>query len=131
MGRRQERLGKLIQEELGDIFLKEGKAAFGNEFITVSNVHMTPDLSYAKVVLSVLNEKKPEQLIDKVREQQKSIRMALGKRIKDNVKQIPELHFYYDDTMDYVERMEDIFKNIDTGYEKGDETDGIDDSTNG
>ncbi len=130
MGRRQERLGKLIKEELGDIFLKEGKTAFGNGFITISSVHMTADLGYAKVVLSVLNEKNPEELIDKIREQRKSIRMALGQRIKDQVKQIPELHFYYDDTMDYVERMEDLFKNIDTGKEERDNTEGDEGSNN-
>ncbi len=120
MGRRQERMAKLVQEELGDIFLKEGKSAFGNEFITVSSVKMSSDLGYAKVFLSTMNENDPETLIETIRENQKAIRKALGERIKNQVKKIPELHFYYDDTMDYVERMENIFKRIDK--DEGDQT---------
>ena len=112
MGRRQERVAELIREELGDIFLKEGKQAFGNEFITVSKVRMSSDLGYAHVYLSIMNEQEPEKLVEEIRKQQKSIRMALGKRIRNQIRKIPELHIYYDDTMDYVERMEKIFKEI-------------------
>lgn len=130
MGRRQERLGKLIKEELADIFQKEGKSAFGNSFITVSEVRMTPDLGYAKIFLSVLNEHEPKRLIENIRNEHKTLRYALGQRIKDQVKKIPELQFYYDDTMDYVEKMDEIFKNIDTGAdEEGENTNSKDDKT--
>ena len=112
MGRRQDRLAKLIKEEMGDIFLKEGKENFGNQFITVTNVRMSADLGYAHIYLSVMNEKEPEKIVEKIRAHHKSLRMELGKRIKNQIRKIPELHFYYDDTMDYVERMDELFKEI-------------------
>ncbi len=107
--RRQERLSSLIQEELGDIFLKEGKATFGNSFITVSKVRVSGDLGHVKVYLSIMNEKNPEQLLKNIQQHTKELRMALASRIKNQVKKIPAVEFFYDDTMDYVERMERLF----------------------
>lgn len=115
MGRRQERMAELIKQELAGIFQKEGKEAFGNEFITVTNVRMSPDLGYAFVYLSVMQESNPQALIELIRENSGQLRKALGQSIKNHLRKMPELHFYYDDTMDYVERMERVFKNIDTG----------------
>ena len=128
MGRRQERVGKLMLEELGVIFQQMGQSTFGNPFITVSNVRMTPDLGYAKVFLSAMNEKEPERMLATVREHKKEIRHALGQRIRNQLKKVPELHFYYDDSMDYAERMDKLFKNIDTG--KDDEDEQNDESSN-
>jgi len=107
--KRQERLSSLIQEELGDIFLKEGKATFGNSFITVSKVHVSGDLGHVKVYLSIMNEKKPEQLLKNIQHHTKELKMALASRIKNQVKKIPEVEFFYDDTLDYVDRMERLF----------------------
>lgn len=120
-GRRQDRFAALLQEEMSDIFLKKGKEAFGNEFISVSRVDVSQDLGHVKFYLSVLNEKAPEQLIENVRNHTKELRMALAQRIKNQVRKIPDIQFFYDDTMDYVERMENLFDQIDTDYPGEDE----------
>lgn len=126
MGKRQERVAKLIQQTMATIFQQDGKRAFGNEFITVTTVRMSPDLGYAFIYLSVLQEPNPKALVEKIRENKGALRKALGDQIKNQLGQIPELHFYYDDTMDYVEHMDRIFKNID----KGDDSSSSKDSEN-
>lgn len=115
-GRRQDRFAALLQEEMSDIFHKKGKEAFGNEFISVSRVEVSPDLGHVKFYLSILNEKTPEKLVETIRNHTKELRMALSQRIKNQVKKIPEIEFFYDDTMDYAQRMENLFDQIDTDY---------------
>lgn len=118
MGRRQERVAALIKQQMAEIFRQEGKTAFGNGFITVTTVRMSPDLGYAFIYLSVLQEQRPQELIDQINANKGPLRKALSSEIKHQLKKMPELHFYYDDTMDYVERMDKLFRGIDT------ETDG-------
>lgn len=121
-GRRQDRFAALLQEEMSDLFQKKGKEAFGNGLISVSRVDVSPDLGHVKFYLSVINEKAPEQLIDTIRNHTKELRMALAQRIKNQVRKIPEIEFFYDDTMDYVDRMENLFNQIDTEYpDEGDD----------
>jgi ribosome-binding factor A len=115
MGRRQERVAELIKQTMARIFQQQGKAAFGNSFITVTTVRMSPDVGYAFIYLSVLQEADPQALIEQIRENKGALRKALGDQIRDQLKKVPELYFYYDDTMDYVERMEEVFKQIDKG----------------
>lgn len=110
--RRQERFTSLVQQELADIFLKEGKNAFGAKFITVNKVRVSADLGYVKVYLGFPGEKEPEKILKKVQDHAKVIRRALGSRIRHQVKKIPEVEIFYDDTMDYVEKMERLFEEI-------------------
>lgn len=117
--KRQAKFSRLIQKELGDIFLREGQAVFGNQFISVSQVRVTPDLGYVKIYLSFLNEKEPEKLLKLIKLHTKDLRMKLGQRIRNQVRKIPELEFFYDDTMDYVEKMDKLFEEIHKEEEKG------------
>ena len=110
--RRQSKFAKLIQKELGDYFIREGKTRFNSAFISVNIVRVSPDLGHAKIYLSFLNEKNPEAKLKDIRQGASSIRGALGSRIKNQIRKIPELDFYLDDTADYVEKMDQIFKEI-------------------
>lgn len=123
MGKRQERLAELIKQKMADIFRQEGKRAFGNSFITVTTVRVSKDLGYAFIYLSMLNESDPQALVETIRQNKGPLRKALGDQIKNQVRRIPELHFYYDDTMEYVERMEQIFKHIDKGEDSSSSND--------
>lgn len=110
--RRQAKVNKLIQRELGHIFQKKAKAWFDLQFISVSQVHVSPDLGTAKVYLTFLNEKEPQKALEKVQNGSGEVKYELAKALKNEFRKLPELHFYYDDTLDYVDDMEKLFKKI-------------------
>lgn len=112
MSIRQEKFGKLMQKELADIFMQQKSAMFNNAFITVSNVNISPDLGYAKVYLSFFNVADKDELLNIVSLQGATIRKELASRIRKQVRVIPELQFFLDDSLDYVFKMEKIFNEI-------------------
>lgn len=99
-------------KEMADIFSREGKKFYGNSFVTVTEVKISPDLSQAKIYLSLFKEKDPQHLLEGIRLHTKEIRKSLGNRIRNQVRVIPELHFFIDDTLDYAERIDNLMKNI-------------------
>lgn len=111
--KRQQKYSKLIQKELGEIFQKDAKNMFGNAFITVTHVKVSPDLALAKVYLTFLMSKEKDVIFEKVRSQTKQIRHLLGNKIGKQARVIPELNFYYDDNLEYAAKMDEIFSKID------------------
>lgn len=111
--KRQKQFSRLIQKDLGEIFQREVGPALGGVFITVTHVKMTPDLSIAKVYLSLMLAKDQEAVMRYIDEQTSHIRMVLGQRIRHQVRKIPELDFYLDNTQEEVERIEKLFENLD------------------
>lgn len=109
---RQNKFSKLILKELADIFGREGKNYYGNAFVTITEVKVTPDLSGAKVYLSLFKQNNPEALLETIRLHTKEIRKVLGNRIRNQVRIIPDLHFFIDDTLEYAEKINSIMKNI-------------------
>jgi len=111
MSIRTERLSAVIQRDLGKIIQRSYQPS--GTFVTVTRVRMTEDLSIAKVYLSVLapnrDEKTVYQFID---EHIPEIRKELASLIRNQVRKIPELHFYPDDTAEYVDKMEQLFKKV-------------------
>lgn len=110
---RQQKFARLIQKEISDLFTKEGKNFFGNAFITVTNARVTPDLSLAYIYLSMFREKEPKKLLEQIELHHHEIRKKLGLRIRTQMRHIPDLKFFHDDSLDYVEKIENIFKKID------------------
>ena len=110
--KRQAKFGRQVQKDLSEIFLREGKTLFGAQFISVSQVRVTPDLGYVKVYLTFLNEKDPERLLNLIKLHNKELRTMLAARIRNEVRKIPELEFFYDDTMEYVEKMDKLFAEL-------------------
>jgi ribosome-binding factor A len=109
MSIRTERLGSVIKKDLGEILQRNYQPA--GTFITVTQVRVTDDLSIAKVYLSVFSPNRETQPIYKyIDEHQDEIRYELASRIKNQVRRIPELLFYEDDTAEYVNRMENLFE---------------------
>jgi ribosome-binding factor A len=108
MSIRTERLASVIQKDLGEILQRNYQPA--GTFITVTKVKMTDDLSIAKVFLSIFSPGRDEQPVyQSIDEKQDEIRFELASRIKNQVRRIPELLFYEDDTAEYVNRMESLF----------------------
>ena len=123
--RRQAKFSRLIQKELSDIFLRHSSRIFNRPFVGVSHIRATPDLGLVRVYLSLLTEKEPEKFIDLVRLHTSQIRALLASSIRNQVRKIPELEFFYDDTMDYVEKMDRIFAELKTPAESVEPEEGI------
>jgi len=107
---RQNKIARLLQKELASYFLAESRNILPGKMVTVTVVRVTPDLSIAKVYLSIFPHQPGEDVIGIVSEHSKSIRNVLGQNIRHQVRVIPELAFYIDDSMDYVERIEKLLK---------------------
>ena len=113
MSRRTDRVEHLIKQEISLIFLyklqdKLQDTSFG--FITVTSVKMSPDLKIAKIYISVLEKDKRNAVMEKIKNHSGYIRSELASRIR--IKFIPELKFFLDDTLDYVEKIEGLIKKI-------------------
>ncbi len=105
---RQQKISRLIQKDISDIFQREGKNMFGNVMITITKVHVTSDLSIAKVYLSLFATKDKDALIKQIKLHSKEVRFKLGQRIGKQVRAIPDLQFYVDDSLDYIEKIEKL-----------------------
>jgi len=109
---RQNKFSKLILKEMADIFSREGKNYYGNAFVTVTEVKVTPDLSQARIYLSMFKEKNPKALLETIRIHTREIRGVLGNRIRNQVRIVPELQFFIDETLDYAEKIDNLMRNI-------------------
>lgn len=110
---RQQKVSKLIQKELGDIFQRQAGELFGGAFFTLTHVKISPDLSQAKVYLSFMLAKNKEELLNNLSTNTKAIRKSLGERIRNQVRIIPDLHFFLDENLDYASKMDEIFSKLD------------------
>jgi ribosome-binding factor A len=111
--KRQQKFSRLIQKELGDIFQADIKGHFNGAFITVTTVKVSPDLSISRIYLSFLAVKDVVGLLQDIEDKKKVIRHELAKRIGKQVRIIPELFFYKDDTVEYANKIEEVFSKID------------------
>ena len=111
--KRQQQFAKVIQQDLSEIFQRDAKHLFGNTFITITQVRVSPDLGIARVYLSFLMTKGKEEALEKIQEQTKTIRQLLGQKIRKTARIVPDLQFYMDDTADYVSKMDALFADLD------------------
>ena len=109
---RQNKICRLIQQDMGDIFLKEMKPVLGNSLITVTRVRITPDLSIARIHLSIMpiGGAKQEDIMDLIEQNRSDLRRRLGLREGKQLRIIPQLEFYVDDSLDYIENIERLLK---------------------
>lgn len=110
--KRQQKFGRQIQKDLSDIFQKEFKEIFGRGMVTITDVKMSPDLSAARCYLSFLLVEDPQRIVDVLEEKTKAIRNALANRIRHQVRIIPHLSFYLDDTAAYAAKIEALFEGL-------------------
>lgn len=110
--KRQQKVARQIQKDLGDIFQRDAQHLVNGAFVTVTGVRMTPDLGIARAYLSFLPEKKKDILFEGIQENVKFIRQKLGERVRHQLRIVPELQFYLDDTAEYAAKMDALFANI-------------------
>ena len=113
MGLRQDKFAKQIQRDLAELMTLHRNEWLGGTFVTMSNVLVSPDLSYVKVYLSLFNIQNRKDVLNHLNTVvDREIRHEIARRIKNNVKKIPEIRFYEDDTLDYVAKMDELFDKI-------------------
>ena len=107
---RLDRVSKLLQKDLGEILQFDLKHVTKNSMVTVTKINVTPDLSIAKVYLSLFATPDKKTLLEDIRRHSKEIRGKLGYRIKNQMRVVPDLQFYEDDSLDYIENIDQLLK---------------------
>jgi ribosome-binding factor A len=107
---RQQKVSSLLQKELAIIFQRESKNLFNGSLITVTVVRMSPDLGFAKVYLSFFMAKDKDALLKEVKAHNSKIRYDLGKVVGKQLRIVPELQFYRDDSIDYAQNINELLK---------------------
>ncbi len=107
--RRQQKVSQVILQDLADIFRRESKTWFNGAFITVTIVRVSPDLSSARVFLSIMGDGKKEAL-ELINSLNKNIRKTLAARVRHQLRKVPVLIFQIDDSLDYYEKIDNLLK---------------------
>ena len=118
-GKRQRQVGGALQQELNEIFRHLNLSMIDGGMVSISSVKVTPDLLEARIYLSLFQVKDAAAAMKTIESKAWEIKRELVNRVKHQLRRIPVLQFYLDDTLDYVFKMEDIFKKI-NDEKKGD-----------
>src|SRR5256714_12636040 len=111
-GKRQKQIGGLIQEEINHIFQRMGLNIVDRGMVSISSVKVTPDLLEARIYLSIFNAPDSKAALKKIEDRSWEIKKELAARVKHQLRRIPELKLFLDDTLDHVFKMEELLKHI-------------------
>lgn len=117
-GKRQKQIGGLLQEELSALFQRLGLSMIDGGMVSIASVKITPDLLEARIYLSLFQVADAKATMKKIEERGWEVKRELASRVKGQLRRIPELKFFRDDTLDHVFKMEEIFKQIKTDDEQ-------------
>ena len=104
---RQQKISRQIQRDIAEILQRDGAAIAAGSMITVTTVRVSPDFGYAKIYVSVFPFDKHPQLLATLEENNWFIRRQLGQRIRNQLKVVPELQFFLDDSLEYIDHIEE------------------------
>ncbi len=105
---RQNKISRLIQREMADILLKLNKDRFSGKLISVSQVRVTKDMGIARIYLSIFPSEFSKEIIEEIKLITSQIRGELGRKVGKSLRVIPELEFYIDDSLDYIENIDKL-----------------------
>ena len=106
---RQNKISRLLQKELSLIFQQQTRATHGT-MVSVTRVKISPDLSVCTAYLSIFPSEKSQELLENINANVKSVRYELGTRVSNQLRIIPELRFFIDDSLDYIDRIDELLK---------------------
>jgi ribosome-binding factor A len=109
---RQQKVGKLIQKEMSDIFLRDRRGLLDNAFLSIVEVRVSPDLSVAKIYLSMMLAQDKKSLLDKINDHKREFRKLLGDKMGKQLRIIPELVFYLDEVEEKAQQLDNLIKNL-------------------
>ncbi len=107
---RQQKVARLLQKEMGEYLQKNSRKLLPGKMITVTVVRVSPDLGVAKVYLSIFPLKNDDEPIETLKKHAVKIRHEIGQKIKNQVRAIPEFVYYLDDSLDYIDRIDNLLK---------------------
>jgi len=107
---RQLKVAREIQKDLAEIIRAKGMAAFGGAMVTVSEVRISPDLSVAKVYVSIFPSEKQDAVMELIGQEGKALRGELGRKVGKQLRIVPELVFFLDTTLDYAAHIDELLK---------------------
>ncbi len=111
-GKRQKQVAAVLEKDLNEIFQRLGLAMMDGGMISISAVKITPDLFDARIYLSFFKVKDPVAALKTIQERSWEIKKELTARVRHQLRSMPQLNFFIDDTLDYVDKMEQLFKDI-------------------
>lgn len=117
-GKRQKQVAAVLEKELNDIFQKLGLTMMDGGMISISHVKITPDLFDARIYLSFFKVNDATITLKKIQERSWEIKKELTARVRHQLRSMPQLNYYIDDTLEYVDKMEQLFKEIKAQDEK-------------
>jgi ribosome-binding factor A len=107
---RQKKVSRLIQKELADIFLRKSKEVAPGKLVSVTIVRVSPDLSFAKVFLSIFPSSDQKEVLISIQDRTSKIRYELGQKVRSQLRIVPEIAFYIDDSLDYIDNIDKLLK---------------------
>lgn len=110
--RRQMKLVSVIREAFTDILARDGKNIYGKSFVTVTNVKITSDLSLVRFYISIFNAENPEEVIHQFNEQKTDLKRKLAEKVRHQLRIMPNIEFFRDETLEYASHMDEVFKKI-------------------
>ncbi|MBP9097797.1 MAG: 30S ribosome-binding factor RbfA [Ferruginibacter sp.] len=117
-GKRQKQVASVLEKEMNDIFQRLGLSMMDGGMISISSVKITPDLFDARIYLSFFKVKDPVEALKTINDRSWEIKRELTARVRHQLRSMPQLNFYIDDTLEYVDKMEQLFKDIKTQEDK-------------
>lgn len=109
---RQQKVSRLIHKELSDIFQRDKRGILGNTFVSIAEVRISPDLSVARVYISLLLAKDKADTLRKIESHKSELRKALGDRIRNQVRIVPELAFFADQVEEQAQRIDSLLRDL-------------------
>lgn len=107
---RQKKVSRLIQKEIADIFLRKGVEYAPGKLISITKVRVSPDLSFAKVYLSIFPSTNQPEILQVVQDHGHKIRFELGQKVRSQLRIVPDIAFYIDDSLDYIDKIDKLLK---------------------
>jgi ribosome-binding factor A len=107
---RQKKVARLVQKELADIFLKRGSEFAHGKMVSITKVRLSPDLSYARVYVSIFPAGGNEEVLNSLVSHAAKIRFDLGHKVRSQLRIVPELAFHIDDSLDYIDKIDKLLK---------------------
>lgn len=107
---RQNKINRLLVKDLTEIFEREFRATFKGYMVTFTKVKITPDLSIARVYVSIFTMGDKDEALKMLKEKKNEIRFHLGTRVKNQLRIVPSLEFFIDDSLDYIEKIDQLLK---------------------
>lgn len=107
---RQKKVARLILKEVADIFLRKGSEYAPGKMISITQVRVSPDLSFAKIYLSIFPSANHDDILKTVQDHSHKIRFELGHKVRSQLRIVPDIAFFLDDSLDYIEKIDKLLK---------------------